>query len=1003
MKKMFCRPAGITFAFLLSAAYCTVHAQTRTVTGTVNDGEKPLKGVVVTQEGSSELTSTTATGAFSLRITGENPVLVFRHPEYSERKITTDGKSNFTVSLTEKVKSIEEVVLNAGYYNVKARESTGSIAKVAARDIENQPVNNVLSAVQGRMAGVNIIQGGGTAGGGYDVQIRGRNSLRTILNSPVNGNQPLYIVDGIPWGTTLTSSYSIGILPMSNISPLNAISPNDVESIEVLKDADATAIYGSRGGNGVILITTKKGKKGGVRFELNTQYGLSRVIGKMDLMNTEQYVKMRKDAYFNNGITNLPANAYDVNGVWDQTRYTDWQEVLIGNTAEHSNIQMAVNGGKEGHNFSFSASHNDQTTVFPGDFRYKTNILNSNYGYTSPDKQFTFVLNNTFSHLKNNVISNDLTNKSLTLSPNAPSLYDGEGNLNWQNNTYNNPIASLNGRYQSTVIQMNQGVKIGYSFWKDWEIRLNGGINQQSLEEYTLSPNTMYNPAFPAGASSSQSASSRGTSDLLSFIFEPQLSWTKKEGASQWDVLTGMSYQETNSQSSAISAIGFASNALLFNISAASQISVKNLSDTHYKYAAVFGRVNYQYRNRYILNFTARRDGSSRFGDNNKFANFGAFGAAWVFSEESFINDISWLSFGKLRASYGVTGSDLIGDFQYTNTYTVANSYYNDVPALYPSRLYNPDFTWEKTNKAEAALEVSLFKNRVNLSTAFYRNRSSNQLVGIPLPAITGFTSVQANLDATVENSGWEIEASATPYKNGGWRWEANFNISIPKSKLVSFPGLEGSTYANTYMVGQPTSIVKLFQYEGINPTTGQYVFTDFNNDGKISAPDDTKAIGDIGVKYFGGLQNQVSYKNISMSFLLQFVKQYSWNYYRTMTTPGNMNNQPAVFSNVWSEDNPNGIIMPYSPGTIAATNTLVSNYRSSTAAISDGSFIRLKNVQLNYAIPVTGKVIKKANAYVNGQNLITWTRHIGLDPEFSVTGYLPPLKTISMGLQLIF
>ena len=294
-------------------------------------------------------------------------------------------------------------------------------------------------------------------------------------------------------------------------------------------------------------------------------------------------------------------------------------------------------------------------------------------------------------------------------------------------------------------------------------------------------------------------------------------------------------------------------------------------------------------------------------------------------------------------------------------------------------------------------------KNRLHFNGAFYRNRSSNQLVGIPLPAVTGFSSVQANLDATVENSGWELEASANPYKKGNWKWDTNFNISIPKSKLLSFPGLEGSTYANTYIVGEPTTIVKVFQYEGINPSTGQYTFTDFNSDGKISAPDDAKAIRDIGVKYFGGFQNQVTYKNISLSFLLQFVKQNSWNYYRSMTTPGNMNNQPAEFVNVWSSDNLDGVVMPYSPGSIAITNSLISNFRNSTAAISDASFVRLKNIQINYSIPSKGKFIREATIYVQGQNLLTWTNYIGLDPEFSVSGYLPPLKTISMGFQLNF
>lgn len=259
MKKKFCRPAGILYAFLLPAVYFSVHAQTRTLTGIVNDGVQPISGAVVTQEGSSQFATTSSTGAFSLLVTGEHPVLVVRHPEYTERRITADGRTVYTVSLTEKVNTIQEVILNAGYYDVKAKESTGSIAKVTAKDIENQPVTNVLQAVQGRMAGVHITQNSGAPGGGFDVQIRGRNSLRNYLNSLTDGNVPLYIIDGVPLAGELVSTLSTSALPLQRISPLNSINPNDIESIEILKDADATAIYGSRGGNGVILITTKKG------------------------------------------------------------------------------------------------------------------------------------------------------------------------------------------------------------------------------------------------------------------------------------------------------------------------------------------------------------------------------------------------------------------------------------------------------------------------------------------------------------------------------------------------------------------------------------------------------------------------------------------------------------------------------------------------------------------------------------------------------------------------
>lgn len=1002
MKKIHSRYKRISTALTLCLVITTLHAQSRSVSGIVKDGAVPLAGVTINQEGTDQTTTSSKSGTFTLLVIGENPMLTFKHPNYAAFSMPAKEQTNLIVQLKEKIAAIEEVILNAGYYDVKAKESTGSIVKITAKDIENQPVNNVLSAIQGRMAGVNIVQGGGTAGGGYDVQIRGRNSLRTIINSQVNGNQPLYIVDGIPWGGQLSSAYSTGIFPMRNINPLNAIAPNDIESIEILKDADATAIYGSRGGNGVILISTKNGKNGGIQITLNNQYSMSYIIKEMKMMNTEQYVKMRQQAYSNTN-TNPPANAYDINGVWDVNRYTNWQKVLIGNTAEGLSTQLSVKGGSERNNFYISATHTDQGTVFPGDFRYRTNIISSNYNYTSARRKFSLILSNTFSHLSNNILGGDLTSKALELAPNAPALYDAEGKINWENNTFSNPVASLNGKYLNTIFQFNQAIKLDYALSDNWKLKLEGGINKQDLEEYNLRPNTIANPAFPAGASSAKSSSSRGSSALLSYVVEPQLGWTYKGTKSRWDILAGITYQEMNSENSAIVASGFASNALLFNLSAASYLEVKNFSDIKYKYIAMFGRMNYQFKNRYFLNLTARRDGSSRFGPNNQFANFGAVGAAWLFSEESFLKDISWLSLGKVRASLGRTGSDLIGDYQYTNSYSVSPLSYNDIPALSPSRLYNPDFTWEKTDKLEAALELAFLKNRINITAAIYRNRSTDQLVGVPLPATTGFPSVQANLNATVQNSGWELEASVTPIITDNWKWESNFNMAWPKSKLLSFPGLEGSTYANTYIVGQPTSIVKVFEYQGINPSTGQFVFKDFNEDGTIAAPDDAQAIRDIGIRYFGGLQNQITYKNMSLSFLFQFVKQLSWNYYRSVNTPGLMINQPAEFTNVWSPENLSGIIMPYSPGNEPIVNTLMANFRNSTASISDGSFIRLKNIQLNYKIPLSSKYIRGASIFLQGQNLITWTNYLGLDPEFSIAGFLPPLKTYAMGFQLTF
>ncbi|MDE5518178.1 SusC/RagA family TonB-linked outer membrane protein [Elizabethkingia meningoseptica] len=996
MKNSYYHIGGIFFGLMFTAVSINIQAQVRTISGTVTSSGKPLQGVIISQEGSDQVTMTGNNGTYTLQVSAENTILLFRHPDYSEEKFTLTNQTVVNISLEQKVKGIEEVILNAGYYKVKDKERTGSIAKVSAKDIENQPVTNVLSTVQGRMAGVNITQNSGVPGGGYSIQIRGRNSLRTYANSEIDGSQPLYIVDGVPVGSGMTAVYGANILSDANLNPLSNISPNDIESIEVLKDADATAIYGSRGANGVVLVTTKRAKKGSLGLSVNTSYALSSSLSNLTMMNTAQYLGMRRQAYANDGISVYPATAYDINGTWDQNRYTDWFRTLLGNTSVTSNVQLSLSGGGERTSFLVSYGHNEQTTVFAKDFRYKTNTLLGNLSHRSADNRLNFTMSTLFSKLEHNVISLDNTGSALFLAPNAPALYDSQGNINWQNNTFDNPLAAYNSTYSNNNVQFMNNFTAGYELLKNVHIKLNGGISYQTFDELSLQPSTIYNPSLGIGPANSRALQSNKS--RLSYTLEPQLNWTFKKGRHQVDVLAGGTYQADLNTQGAIQGYGFTNNAFIENIAAATTKLISDQIKTEYKYTAVFGRLNYQFDRRYIINITGRRDGSSRFGTNRKFANFGALGVAWLFSNESFMKELSWLSFGKLRGSYGSSGTDNIGNYQYNDTFITSTLVYNNVTGLVPSKLFNPNFSWEKTVKLEAALEMGFFRDRLNITASHYRNRSSNQLVGYQLPSITGFTSVLANLDATIQNTGWEFEIAGRPF-TGAFKWETSANLSIPKNKLLSFPGLEGSTYANSYAIGQPVNIVKLYHLEGINPQSGQYIFTDYNGDGKISSPDDRQVIKNIGVEFFGGWSNNFSYKNWSLSLLVQFVKQQSRNFNYQMSSPGLMRNLPVEALNVWSPDNPNGLYMPYH----ATASPQHSLFQMSDATVSDGSFIRLKNIQLSYRIPLRGKLIKEAKIYFQGQNLYTWTRYFGLDPEFSSLGFLPPLKTYSFGMQINF
>lgn len=972
-------------------------AQTTTVIGRVTDASgEPLPSVTVVIKGTPPVGTTTGTnGSYTLKEVPSDAVLSFSFIGFKTVEAPVEGRTRIDIQLQEDVTAIGEVIINAGYYSVKDRERTGSIIKVSAGEIENQPVSNALSAVQGRMAGVSITQNSGVAGGGYKIQIRGTNSLRRA------GNYPMYIIDGVPVSAETPSSGSGTILPYGEIDPLNVINTNDIESIEILKDADATAIYGSRGANGVILVTTKKGKAGSSTiFSVTTSYSLSRVASKMEMMNTEQYLEMRRQAYSNDGITSYPANAYDINGTWDQERCTDWQEELIGATAVSSSFQLSVRGGSENTGFLISGGHNEQTTVFAQDFRYKTDNLSANINHRSDDNRFLLNVSGLFSSQTNDLIRSDITKQALKLSPNAPALHNEDGSLNWENSTWSNPLAAYESTYTNDNKTLNANLNLGYELLPSVTIKFNGGVSYRVFEELGLRPNSIYNPAY--GITTANSSATTGTYQQFSSLLEPQLNFKHKFKDHEVDILIGGTYQQNQSASLSLFSYGFESNALITNLEAASTVMITDYTETEYRYAAVFGRINYQYKNRYILNLTGRRDGSSRFGPDRRFANFGAVGAAWLFSEENFLIESNWLSFGKLRASYGLTGSDLIGDYQYLDTYTVSSTLYDGSTTLYPSRLFNPYFSWEKTTKLEVALELGLLNDRVRLNIAGYRNRSGNQLVGIPLPATTGFSSIQANLSAIVENKGLEFELNTTPVRTGNFQWQSNFNISFPKNKLVSFPGLEGSTYSNSYVIGYSTSVKKVYNYEGIDQETGLYIFTDYNEDGSISSPEDNLVIEEVGIKYFGGWSNEISWKQWEFSFLLQFTKQRQWNYYNLMPRPGTMYNQPVEVLNVWSEDNPDGQYLPYTSGSNSQIKKLFTYYSGSTAAISDASFIRLKNIQISYRLPVD-KYIKDLLVYVQGHNLLTLTDYFGLDPEYVLTGYLPPLKTYAFGVQLNF
>ena len=967
------------------------------VTGIVSDTSGPLPNVTVNVKGTNVFASTDDNGKFSITASASD-VLIFSFIGFTTQEIAVDSRTTVNIVMSEDSTQLEEVTINAGYYSVKDKERTGSIARISAKDIQKQPVSNPLAAMQGRMAGVDIVQTTGVPGGGFNVQIRGKNSLRS------DGNAPLYIVDGIPFGgenlgNTLTSS---GILPGNGLNPLNSLNPADIESIEVLKDADATAIYGSRGSNGVILITTKKGKSGKTNFSLNTYTGTGNITRKLNLMNTNQYLAMREQAFLNDGISEYPPYAYDINGTWDRNRYTDWQDKLIGGTATINNIQATVSGGSENTRFLLSGTHYNETTVFPGDFAYRKNTFNFNINHLSEDKKFEISLSGNYSADKNNLLGTDLTSEAYLLPPNAPEPYNPDGTLNWENSTWNNPYRLLEEKYLAKNNNLIASGMLAYRPNEFWEFKAGLGYTDLKLRESKTSPHTIYDPAY--GFGSEMSGLLLNEANVQSWNIEPQISFKKEIFGGLLNTLVGTTFQSRSRTQSGYYAWDFNSNELINNIAAASNISSLGTNNSEYRYTAVFARINYSYGNKYFLNLTGRRDGSSRFGPGKRFANFGALGAAWIFSKESLIsNNLDWLSFGKLRGSFGTTGSDQIGDYQFLNTYALTGQPYDGIIGLQPSRLFNPDFSWETNKKIEAALELGFFKDRLNFTLAHYRNRSSNQLVGIPLPGTTGFTSVTANLDATVQNTGWEFEILGKVINSENLIWTTALNLTIPRNKLISFPDLEGSTYSNQYVIGQALNIQKVYHYKGMNPETGIYEFEDYNGDGQLTAGADREKIVNTSPEYYGGVQNSFTYKNWQLDFLVQFVKQLGSNYNYLGVLPGVANNLPADFVNAWQQPGDNSTIQPYTTGLNNEVTNAYYRFLGSDAAYSDASFIRLKNLSLSYKVPLAWTQTTSCRIYLQGQNLFTITNFKGPDPENQASAKLPPLRVISLGVELNF
>lgn len=951
----------------------------RVLTGQVVDEKgEGLPGISVLIKGTRQGTMTDPLGQFRLEDVPASFRLLVSGVSIESREIAVSNTDFLKIETTPKLGELDQTVVIA-YGTAKKRYLVESVSKVKGEDLSKQSVSNPILALGGRVAGLQIIQGSGVPGSNVTIRLRGRNSM-------VNGNDPLVVVDGVPFPTTPINT---SFLPASiSPSPLDFLNPADIQSIEILKDASATAIYGSRGANGVILITTKKASGTGAHISINTKTGIGQITRKMNFLNTEKFREMRSEAFKNDNSTPTNSNAPDIK-LWDSTRYTDWQDRLIGNTMTFSDFNTTVSMGSQQTRFLVGTGYRRESTVFSGSFYSEKLSALTNMSHSSKDKNFELSISLNYMQNRSILPKDDLTSYVRT-APNAPDVYTPDGKLNWANSSWVNPWTSI----LQYTIGSNQtwqaNTSLSYHILPTIEFRINGGFTSITNNDSYRTPIAALNPS-----TNPQSKSGWNKAEVRIKILEPQLTYHKTFGSkNNLNMLAGASIQASETNGVFLQGTGYANDDLLGSITSANTITVSNETSIKYRYIAGFGRIQYDYGKKYLVTLNARRDGSSRYGPDSRFSNFYSIGAGWIWTSESWMSNLKWINSGKLRISLGTTGNDQIGDYKFLDLYGPGSVQYMGGVTYRPLQLFNPGYNWEKVKKSEVGIDVALFSSRVILTANYFYNKTSNQLVNYTLPITTGFSGILKNIPAVITNKGLEIESSIEVIKRRNFNWNLNLNVTFPRNELVSFKDFETSTYASLYVIGQPLNVVKVFESKGVDPTSGLYAFTDFDKDGRISAPNDQKKTISTVVEFFGGIENTFSYKRLMLSFHFGFSRQpNARNYLYLSQKPGSIENQPEWVLKRWQNPGDVTDIQRFT-STASAPSTAYSNYRQSDAVYSDASFIRLRNLQLAYR----GGWYK---VFVSGQNLFVVTRFKGLDPE--TLNLLPPIRTLSAGIDFNF
>jgi TonB-dependent starch-binding outer membrane protein SusC len=993
------------YALLLSVA---VQAQTRQIKGRVlgaTDGDA-LIGVNIKIKGLKGGTSTNATGNFTLSVPiADNVILEVSYLGYKTQEIVIGDRSELEIRMVADSRSLNEVVV-VGYGTQSRRAVTGSVASVSYDNFKDRSVSNVTQALAGQLAGVNISQSQGAPGQSPNIRIRGTSSITA-------GTNPLYVVDG---------------MPIENFN-LNNINPQDIASVEVLKDASSAAIYGSRGSNGVVIVTTKLGKPGKTAISANYEYGVQTVTRKIDLMDAQQFAQYYVDAHNNAYLANVPgANVNDPNSV-RTTLYkipedftnptlraqlgtgTDWQDVMFRAAPSH-NAQVSFSGGTEKTQFLFSGAYLDQDAVLDNNF-YKRLTIRSNIKQTVSDKLtvgLNLGLTGLYDRTDGTEGKSDVVSLALQSDPIFP-VYNENGNLGfkdpkstwyrfasysdlqlWHPYSLTREVKKLNKSFNTlgtafAEYKIIDGLKFRTS--------INANLFNTRYEFFWNKDQKFgYSSALPAqGAANSRF--------MLNWLSENTLNYQKKFGDHNLGALLGYTFQKQRDEYLAAGA-GNYPNDLVPTLNAGTINSGTSLA---YEWALLsyLGRLNYNYKNRYFLSGVLRRDGSSRFGANNRFGYFPSISAGWLVSDEAFMKTVPSVSNLKLKASYGVSGNNQIPNYGPIGLLGASNYVYgnNLANGLNVTNIQNQDLKWEKTNMFNTGIEIGLFKNRVNLTAEYYNSITNDLLLNVPVPDITGFNTQLTNI-GKLRNRGFELSLN-TKNVAGKLNWTTDFNFSLNRNKVLQLgPGNAPLIYTDFVVtvkteVGQPISNFYGYVFDGVyknqaevdaspqkndGTTPGDPRVRDVTGDGAITEADRT-TLGNNQPDFIAGLTNSFSYKGIELSFMLQgsFGGEVANQLIRYNGIWNGGRNAYAEVANYWrSPENPGD-------GTHFKPTIQPKGYQEKFSSywVEDATFVRLRNIRISYALPASllkRTPAKGARIFINAENVHLWSKYLNYDPE---------------------